>query len=118
MTKKTTSGVLPKKLNAAKSEFKGTTRLGRRLIAGAKEALEHVSGEIQLECYTLPGPLNVKAIRQKSGMSQAKFAAAFALNPRTLQQWEQGKAEPDGAVRAYLTVIDRNPSAVVDALRS
>ena len=50
-------------------------------------------------------------------MSQAKFAAAFALNPRTLQEWEQGKAAPDGAVRAYLTVIERNPDAVVEALR-
>jgi putative transcriptional regulator len=51
-------------------------------------------------------------------MSQAKFARAFALNPRTLQEWEQGKAAPDGAVRACLTVIDRNPAAVVEALRN
>ena len=63
------------------------------------------------------GPLDVKAIRLRAGMSQTKFAAAYALNPRTLQQWEQGKSEPEGAVRAYLTVIDRNPDAVADALR-
>jgi putative transcriptional regulator len=49
-------------------------------------------------------------------MSQAQFAAAFALNRRTLQQWEQGKTAPDGAVRAYLTVIRRNPQTVMDAL--
>jgi putative transcriptional regulator len=79
--------------------------------------LAHARGEIQLESYTVPGPIDVKAIRRKVGMSQAKFAAAFALNPRTLQEWEQGKSGPDGAVRAYLTVIDRNPSAVVNALR-
>jgi DNA-binding transcriptional regulator YiaG len=52
-----------------------------------------------------------------SGMSQAKFAAAFALSPRTLQQWEQGVAQSDSAVRACLTGIDRNPAAVVSALR-
>ena len=61
--------------------------------------------------------MDVKPIRRKAGMSQARFAASFALNPRTLQEWEQGKAQPDGAVRAYLTVIERNPVAVVDALR-
>jgi putative transcriptional regulator len=95
----------------------GRTRLGRALIAGAEETLAHARGEIKLESYTLPGPVDVKAIRRRVGMSQAKFAAAFALNPRTLQQWEQRKAEPDRAVRAYLTVIDRNPAAVVEALR-
>jgi putative transcriptional regulator len=82
------------------------------------EILAHVRGEIRLESYTLPGPIDVRAIRRRAGMSQAKFAAAYALNPRTLQQWEQHKAVPDGAVRAYLTVIDRNPSAVAEALRS
>ena len=65
----------------------------------------------------LTGSLDVKAIRLSIGMSQARFASAFALNPRTLQEWEQGKAVPAGAVRAYLTVIGRNPDAVVDALR-
>jgi putative transcriptional regulator len=80
--------------------------------------LAHVRGAIKLESYYLPGPVDVRAIRRRAGMSQAKFAAAFALNPRTLQDWEQHKSEPDGAVRAYLTVIDRNPDAVVAALRS
>ncbi len=56
--------------------------------------------------YTLPVPIDVKAIRAKAGMSQAQFADAFCLNRRTLQQWEQGNASPDSAVRAYLTVIE------------
>jgi putative transcriptional regulator len=59
---------------------------------------------------------DVRAIREKTGLSQAAFAAAFCLNRRTLQDWEQGKAVPDVAVRAYLTVIDRNPEAVRRAL--
>ena len=116
MQKKTPSGASRKNLSGSK-KTKGNTRLGRVLIAGAAEMLAHARGEIQLESYTVPGPIDVKAIRRKVGMSQAKFAAAFALNPRTLQEWEQGKSGPDGAVRAYLTVIDRNPFAVVNALR-
>ena len=116
MKKKTISDV-SRKSSSDLRKPKGSTRLGRVLIAGAEEMLAHARGEIQLESYTLPGPVDVKAIRLRVGMSQAKFAAAFALNPRTLQQWEQHKAEPDGAVRAYLKVIDRNPVAVVEALR-
>jgi putative transcriptional regulator len=83
-----------------------------------KQIAAHVRGEIELESYYVPGPVDVKAIREKTGLSQAQFAQQFALNRRTLQQWEQGKAAPDGAVRAYLTVIERNPDAVVQALRS
>ncbi len=125
MPKRTSSGELPAKSSAAPNKTKAnktrkrpdSTRLGRALIAGAEQILAHVRGEIELESYLLPGLVNVKAIREKTGLSQAQFARRFALSPRTLQQWEQGKQAPDSAVRAYLTVIDRNPTAVVEALR-
>jgi putative transcriptional regulator len=32
--------------------------------------------------------------------------------PPALQEWEQGRRRPESAVRAYLTVIDKNPEAV------
>ena len=116
MTKKNISETLRRKSRTSRIT-KRSTRLGRTLVASADEMLAHARGEIKIESYTLPCPLDVRAIRLKVGMSQAKFAAAFALNPRTLQESEQGKAAPDGAVRAYLTVIERNPEAVVEALR-
>ena len=118
MPTKTNSAKSPTPLSARRSKKPKTTRLGRSLVKGMKQVLAHVRGEIQLEGYSLPGPVDVKAIRTKAGMSQAEFASAVALSRRTLQEWEQGKASPDGAVRAYLTVIDRNPSAVVEALRA
>jgi len=107
----------PRKSSAARKKKPKSTRLGRALIKGMTEVVAHIRGEIKLESYYLPGPVDVKAVRRRAGMSQAKFAAAFGLNRRTLQEWEQHKAEPDGAVRAYLTVIDRNPEAVIEALR-
>jgi hypothetical protein len=39
-----------------------------------------------------------------------------APGPRSLQEWEQGRRRPEGAVRAHLTVIDRNPEAAEKAL--
>ena len=64
-----------------------------------------------------PGPVNVKAIRTKSGLSQTEFAKRYGFNVRTLQDWESSGAQPPSPVRAYLTVIDRFPDAVVKALK-
>jgi putative transcriptional regulator len=58
----------------------------------------------------------VKAIREKLGLSQPEFSRRYAFSPRSLQEWEQGRRRPESAVRAYLTVIARNPDAVENAL--
>jgi DNA-binding transcriptional regulator YiaG len=60
--------------------------------------------------------VDVRAIRSKLGLSQAGFSRRYALRPRSLQEWEQGRRRPESAVRAYLTVIDGNPQAVEKAL--
>jgi len=61
-------------------------------------------------------PDEVRAIRRRRGLSQAAFAARFGINLRTLQDWEQGRTQPDGPARAFLLVIDREPQAVERAL--
>jgi len=112
---------MPRKRNSSVSRRKSkaagaNTSFGRDLITAARQILAHVRGEKVLPSYTLSEAPDVKAIRERMGMSQSEFAAIFALNRRTLQQWEQGKSRPDGAVSAYLTVIARNPEAVMQAL--
>lgn len=37
---------------------------------------------------SLPEDVDVKRIRGLTGMSQAEFARAFCINPRTPQEWE------------------------------
>jgi putative transcriptional regulator len=51
-------------------------------------------------------------------MTQSKFAATFGFSLSSVRNWEQGKREPEGPARVLLTVIAREPSAVVRALRS
>ena len=58
----------------------------------------------------------VKIIRRALGLSQDDFAARYHIPIGTLHDWEQGRAVPDQAARAYLTVIARNPEAVQKAL--
>jgi putative transcriptional regulator len=66
----------------------------------------------------LPDEIDVKSIRMEARMSQAEFARAFWINPRTLQEWEQGRRKPDATTPAYLSVIAKNREAVLDALAS
>jgi putative transcriptional regulator len=58
----------------------------------------------------------VKIIRRALGLSQDDFAARYQIPIGTLRDWEQGRATPDQAARAYLKVIARNPEVVRKAL--
>jgi putative transcriptional regulator len=60
----------------------------------------------------------VKIIRRALRLSQDDFAARFQIPIGTLRDWEQGRATPDQAARAYLKVIARDPEAVRKALGS
>ena len=103
-----------------KSRKAKRTRLGLALEESAKEILAHVKGDAKLPArrIVLPDQVDVKRIRTKARMSQAEFARAFCINPRTLQEWEQGRRKPDATTRAYLAVIAKNRQAVLDALAS
>ena len=111
---------MAKKTDEAKSARKpGMNRVSRGVIAGLKQAIAHARGEISLPAryYDVPGPMDVKAIRAKSGLSQSEFARRYGFNVRTVQEWELGRTEPPSAIRAYLTVIDRFPETVERALK-
>lgn len=60
----------------------------------------------------------VRHVRAATGLSQARFAAAFHIKPARLRDLEQGRSRPDSALLAYLTVIAREPEAVRRALRT
>lgn len=70
------------------------TKLGLALEESAKEILAHVRGETNLLRVVLQDEIDVRRIRDKTRMSQAEFARAFCINPRTLQEWEQGRRKP------------------------
>ena len=94
------------------------SQLGRDIINGLEELRSHLRGETVLRTRTVyvPEAIDVRAVREKTGLSQSEFAQRFGFSIRTLQEWEQGRARPDSAVRAYLLVIDRNRTAVETAL--
>ena len=58
---------------------------------------------------------DVAKIREKTGLSQSRFASLLGVSVRTLQDWEQGRRAPSGAARTLLLVADKNPRALLDA---
>lgn len=59
---------------------------------------------------------DVKTIRERLGLTQDRFAVLMGVSNRTLQNWEQGRREPDGPAKALLRVVEREPQAVLNAL--
>ena len=88
------------------------------ITAGAKEALAYASGEADPSEYKIhiPEDLDVKAIREATGLTQEAFALRYGFNLGRLRDLEQKRTRPDSVVRAYLLVILRNPEAVREAL--
>ncbi len=58
---------------------------------------------------------DVRAIRQKLGLSQDKFSALLGISPATLRNWEQHRRKPAGAARVLLRVAEKHPEAVLEA---
>jgi putative transcriptional regulator len=114
MTKKSKSSA---SLKPSSKRTKST--VGADIIQSLKEIAAYKRGEIKLTTrqILIMDDVDVKAVREKSGLSQSQFASHYGFNPRTLQEWEQGRSKPDNALRAYLTVIARNPVAVENALK-
>jgi len=65
----------------------------------------------------VPQDVDVKAIRNRLGMTQAKFSDTFGFSLDAIKHWEGGRRTPEASARTLLTVIDRNPAAVLIALQ-
>ena len=57
-----------------------------------------------------------RMIRLGLGLTQEEFSARYHIPLGTLRDWEQHRAEPDQATRAFLEVIAREPDVVARAL--
>ena len=80
--------------------------VGREILEGLRELKCGEYGRV----VTVP---SVSSIREKTGLSQSRFAVLLGVSVRTLQDWEQGRRAPSGAARTLLLVADRNPRALL-----
>jgi putative transcriptional regulator len=61
---------------------------------------------------------DVKAIREKTGLSQSRFALLIGVKLKTLQNWEQGRRRPVGPARVLLKILETDPEGAIKALHT
>jgi putative transcriptional regulator len=79
--------------------------IGREILQGLREIKRGQHGRV----VNLP---SVASIRDKTGLSQERFATLLGVSVRTLQDWEQGRRAPSGAARTLLLIAEHNSSCV------
>ena len=92
------------------------TRDYENLLASIREAGEMKAGRRRLSRAWIIKPVDIKKVRARLRVSQREFALLIGVSARTLQNWEQGRRQPEGPAKALLRVVVRNPKAVLAAL--
>ena len=85
---------------------KAKRNVGKEILDGLREIKRGESGRV----INVP---DVGRVREKTGLSQARFAELLGVSVRTLQDWEQGRRAPSGAARTLLLVADQYPKALL-----
>jgi putative transcriptional regulator len=88
------------------------------MVDGLDHAISIAKGEADPATYRVhvPFDLDVKAVRQKTGLSQEAFAGAFGFSAGTVRDWEQKRRTPDQAARMYLWAIGQRPDTMREIL--
>jgi putative transcriptional regulator len=95
------------------------SKLGDELTRSMAQALAHAQGKrtgSRTHTVTVK-PDDIRKARARLGLSQDQFADAFGVSASTLRKWEQGQRSPTGAAKTLLKIIEREPKAVVRALK-
>ena len=86
---------------------KAKRNIGLEILHGLREIKRGDHGRVT----TVP---SVSSIREKTGLSQARFAQLLGVSVRTLQDWEQGRRAPSGAAKTLLMIAEKNPRALLE----
>ncbi len=86
---------------------KRTRNVGLEILEGLRQLKRGEHGRI----VNVP---SVASVREKTGLSQSRFAELLGVSVRTLQEWEQSRRAPSGAARTLLLIAAKNPRALLD----
>jgi putative transcriptional regulator len=83
---------------------------------GLEEAIAHRKGEkTEIRLFT-PQNVNVKQVREKTGLTQNQFAATFGISLGTLRHWERGDRKPHGPALVLLNAANNAPDTLLQIL--
>jgi putative transcriptional regulator len=86
------------------------------MMSGLDEVDSFLAGKTAGYKVNLPAEVDVKSIRKGLKMTQARFSDTFGFSLDAVKHWEGGRRTPESSARAFLTVIAKNPNAVIAAL--
>lgn len=88
--------------------------VGLEILEGLNEIKQFKSGTTQLKTTELSEPSKPQVIRSKLKLSQSAFAGLLGVSMRTLQDWEQGRRNPQGPAIALLRIAEQHPEVFAD----
>jgi putative transcriptional regulator len=92
-----------------------TSEAFKRIERGLLEAIAFAQGKetgAVVHRIEVPNTPDVRAIRARTGLSQADFARSIGVKKATLLNWEQQRRVPDGPARVLLALIAKEPGIV------
>ena len=87
-----------------------------RMMDGLNDVEAFLAGEQEGFKAHVPQEVDVKAIRNGLGMTQARFSDTFGFSLDAIKHWEGGRRTPEAPARTLLTDNNKNPTAVLTAL--
>lgn len=84
-------------------------KIGEEILDGINEIKSYKKGDFKLNATRLSEPSPPQVIRSRLNLSQTAFAGLLGVSIRTLQDWEQGRREPQGPAIALLRIAEQHP---------
>lgn len=86
------------------------------LVTSLKQAGQIVRGERKASRSFKFNDSRIRAIRERTRLSQTDFARLMGVSVKTLQNWEQSRRRPTGPAAALLRLVEKDPKVVLLAL--
>ncbi|MEO8591733.1 MAG: NadS family protein [Candidatus Solibacter sp.] len=86
------------------------------LLSSVREGGAILRGEKRPSRRVVMGSSTVRAIRERTSLSQSEFADLIGVSVKTLQNWEQDRRRPTGPAMALLTIIKHDPALAIKVI--
>lgn len=91
-------------------------KMFEELLGSVREAGAILRGQKRPSRRIVIGSSGVRAIRQRTSLSQSEFAHLIGVSVKTLQNWEQDRRRPTGPAATLLKIISHEPQLAVKAI--
>lgn len=88
------------------------------LVTSLKQAGQIARGERKASRVFKLSESRIRAIRERTELSQADFARLIGVSVKTLQNWEQARRKPTGPAAALLRIVEKSPRIAIEALNA